>query len=71
MKYREVGFCQSHEDKTNDESADFSSTDELQFGCEENPDHCQHSNTSVRQCHLLCRAIATLALCHILLIRVR
>ena len=47
MKYREVGFCPSHEDKTNDESADFSSTDESQFGCEENPDQCP---TQQHQC---------------------
>ena len=33
-------FCPSHEDETTDESAEFLSTEESEFGCQDNPDYC-------------------------------
>ena len=34
------GFCPSHEDETSDESAELLSTEESEFGCQDNPDYC-------------------------------
>ena len=33
-------FCQSHEDETSDESAELLSTEESEFGCQDNQDYC-------------------------------
>ena len=33
-------YCPSHEDETCDESAELLSTEESEFGCQDNPDYC-------------------------------
>ena len=53
-------FCPSHEDETTDESADFSLTDESQFGCEDNPDHCP---TQQHQCKTVAFSVQSNSFC--------
>ena len=40
-------FCPSHEDETSDESAELLSTEESEFGCQDNPDYYQHQCKTV------------------------